>query len=158
MTVVRDDLLVRRDDRLAGEQRAAHVVAGRLGADDRLDDDVDVAGEQIVEPVGPRQTAGQRLGLPRALLACAPITDVRELEVRRRVGAGEPPGDRGPDGAKAENPDATARRRQVARVPGLFPEVWNEFSGTLPEDTRARKSRARTFIYTSTLMDTLVIG
>ena len=37
--------------------------------------------------------------------------------------------------------------------PGLLPEVWNEFSGTTPEDTRALKSGARTFIYASTFVD-----
>jgi hypothetical protein len=37
--------------------------------------------------------------------------------------------------------------------PGLLPEVWNEFSGTTPEDTRAAKSGARTFIYTSRFID-----
>ena len=41
--------------------------------------------------------------------------------------------------------------------PGLLPEVWNEFSGTMPEDTKALKSDARAFIYTSTSMD-LVLG
>jgi hypothetical protein len=37
--------------------------------------------------------------------------------------------------------------------PGLFPEVWNEFSGTMPQDTRRPKSGARSFIYTSTFVD-----
>ncbi len=116
--VVGDHLLVGGDHRLARQQRAAHVVHGRLGADDGLDDDVDVAGQQVVEPVGPHQAAGERLGLPCALLAGAAITDVRELEERRGVGTGEPPGDRGPDGAEAENADATARRRRMPGVAG----------------------------------------
>ena len=150
VTVVRDDLLVRRDHRFAGEQRAADVVDGRLGADDRFDDDVDVAGEQVVEPVGPGQTAGERLGLPRALLACAPIADVGELEVRRRVGAGETPGDGGPDGAEAENADATARRRQVARVARA---VSRGLERVQPHDARGYQSPEivrKNFYHTST--------
>ena len=46
--MTRDDLLVRRDDGLAGEQRGANPVGGRLDAADRFDDDVGVALEHIV--------------------------------------------------------------------------------------------------------------
>jgi len=120
MSVVRDDLLVRRHDRFAGKQRPANVIAGRLGANDGFDHDVDVTGQQVVEPVGPDQAAGEGLGLPGALLAGAAVANMSELKNRGGIGAGETPGDCGPDSAEAENADATARRRQVPRIAGAI--------------------------------------
>jgi len=76
---MRDDQLVRGDDGLAREQGAPDVVNRGLAAADGFDDDVDVAGKEIVEAIGPDET-GDLLGLPGALLAGAAITDEREFE------------------------------------------------------------------------------
>ncbi len=59
--VVRDDILVRGDDGLPREERGADVVDGRPGPANRFDDDLDVAGEQVVERVGPDDAVRRRI-------------------------------------------------------------------------------------------------
>ena len=76
---MRDHLLAGGDHRLAGQQRRADVVDRRFAAGNRFDDDVDVAGEEVVEALGPGE-AGERLGLAGALVAGATVGDVREFE------------------------------------------------------------------------------
>ena len=86
---MRDDRFVRGDHRLAREQGGAHVVHCRLGAWNGFDDDVDVAGEEVVEAVGPGEP-GERIGLARLLVFRAPITEMCEFEVGNRVGSAQP--------------------------------------------------------------------
>ena len=88
-----EQLLVGGDDRLAGPQRVEHVVAGRVGAADQLDDQVG-ALEDLAEVA---LAAGEHAG------------ELRPPPGRRldRVGAlGEQLGEGGADRAAPEQPDA----------------------------------------------------
>jgi hypothetical protein len=62
-----------RRSRGAGKQRFARKELRRHPADD-LDDNIDVAGKEIVEPIGPEGT-GDGLGMSRTLFAGAAIGD-----------------------------------------------------------------------------------
>ena len=98
VAVLGEQLLVGGDDRLAGPQRREHVVAGRIGAADQLDDQVGV-GEDLVEVA---LAAGQDPG------------DLGPAPGRRldRVGAlGEQLGEGAADRAAPEQPDADGFRR-----------------------------------------------
>ena len=89
---LRDHLLVRRDDRLARGQRRVDPVGCRLEAADRLDDDVGVRGENVVESRRPGNRArtrdmtfDERVALHRR----PAVEDVREFEAVDRIRAGE---------------------------------------------------------------------
>ena len=51
--VMRDQLLVRGHDRLARQQRRPHPFVRRMQPADELDDDVDVARQDVVDRLGP---------------------------------------------------------------------------------------------------------
>ena len=57
---MRDDLLVRGDDRFPGDERRTNPFGGRLDAANRLDDDVRVAGEDVGDLRRPRDVAAKR--------------------------------------------------------------------------------------------------
>src|SRR5205823_1108589 len=101
------DFLARGDNRFTGEERGTDVIDRGLLAGDGFDDDVDIAGEEIVEALGPGEL-GERLRLAGALVAGASVGDMRQFDVREGIGAGEAPGDGRADRAKTENADATA--------------------------------------------------
>src|SRR5204862_4619680 len=107
-SVARDDLLVRRDDRFPGPQGVAPPVGGRIEPADRFDDDVDVAGEQLVDRCGPPDL--RELRMRGAFRVGAAIEDVRELQSAGGVGGRQTAGERGADGAETEEADAAAGR------------------------------------------------
>src|SRR5207248_2549560 len=82
---------------------------------DRFDNDVGVAREHVFEARGPddvaaqRRTARRRLSIRQrvALGKGAAIEDVGQLETGDGIRTGEAYGDRGTDGAEAEDGDAT---------------------------------------------------
>jgi hypothetical protein len=101
-TVVCDQLLVRGDDGLAGNQRRANPVAGRLPAADDLDHDVDVGCDDVGHRFGPAHRRGHPVDLLSRNVA---IEDVREADARD-VAAAQDVRNRLPDGSKAEQRDA----------------------------------------------------
>src|SRR5262245_14667982 len=103
---MRHDLLAGGDNRFASQQGGANVICSRFTAGHGFDDDVDVAGEEVVEALGPVD-AGQRFRLTGTLVAGAPVSDVRESELRDGIGAGEAAGDGRADRAETEDADAT---------------------------------------------------
>src|SRR5947209_3646847 len=108
---MRDDLLVRGDDRFTGDERRANPFGRRLDAANRLDDDVRVAREDVADVRRPENVAaksGARGGQLVALGGCAAVEDVCQLEPVDRVGAREPRGNGGADGAETKERDATA--------------------------------------------------
>src|SRR5207249_1422384 len=110
-SMMRDDLFVRRDDRLAGEKRRPNPLGRRLDSTDRFDNDVGVACEHVFEARGPddvaaqRRTARRRLSIRQriALGNGAAIEDEGQLETGDGIRTGEAYGDRGTDGAEAED-------------------------------------------------------
>src|SRR6059036_3668927 len=112
---MRDDLLVRGDDRFAGDERRANPLGRRLDAANRLDDDVRVAGEDVADVRRPDDIAakrGARSGQLVALGGRATVEDVCQLEPVDRVEACETRGDGGSDRAEAKERDATASGRK----------------------------------------------
>src|SRR5438034_10799867 len=108
---MRDDLLVRGDDRFPGDERRTNPFGGRLDAANRLDDDVRVAREDVADVRRPENVAaksGARGGQLVALGGRAAVEDLCQLEPVDRVGAREPRGDGGADRAEAKERDATA--------------------------------------------------
>jgi hypothetical protein len=106
----------------------------------RFDDDLDVAGEQVVTRVGPDDAVRGGFGLSGALVARAPVADVGELEAGNRIRAGEPPGDRRPDGTETEDADQTAWRAwtvagSLKRVENQSPFSSSPFKVRLKVDT-----------------------
>ena len=106
--VPRDDLFVRGDDRLAGEERGANPVGRRLDAADRLDHHVDVADEHLIDARRPPDARCRRQGV--GFLVGAAIDDMGELEAVRWVRASQTTGDGGTDGATTKDCDTTACR------------------------------------------------
>ena len=74
--VMRHELLVRGDDRFAGEQRAANPVVGGPQPADELDDDVDVSSENFLRRIGPAHGRGHPID---AFSRDVAVADVRQL-------------------------------------------------------------------------------
>jgi hypothetical protein len=99
--VVRHQLLVRRDDGLASEERTPHPFVGRVQSAHQLDHDVDTGRQDIVRRLGPTD----RRRHPVDTLACdIAVEDVREPNVRH-LAAAQDARDRLPDGAEAKQRD-----------------------------------------------------
>ena len=106
--MARNELLVCGDDRFACKERGAHPLGGRLDAADRLDDDVDVARQDVVDAIGPDDSARVPGRKPVALLVSAAIENVGEIETMNCVG-NEPPSDGRSDRAQSKQTHPTAR-------------------------------------------------
>jgi hypothetical protein len=109
MSVPRDDLLVRGDDRLAGSERRARPLGRRLEAANGFDHDVEIGGEDVADVGGPGDGRHTRL-LDQGFTfqRGVAIEDVCELETGGSVGTGQAAGDGGTDGAKPEDCYTTA--------------------------------------------------
>src|SRR5262249_32835350 len=89
------------------QERRTNQIDRGLAARNRFNDDINVAGEEVVEPLGPGD-AGERLRLTATLVAGASIGDVCELELGDGIGTGGAPGERRSGWAGTEEAKATA--------------------------------------------------
>jgi hypothetical protein len=103
-----NELLVCGDDRFACKERGACPRSGRLDPADCLDHDVDIARQDVIDAIGPDDSAGPVGREPVAFLVRPAIEDVGESETANCVG-GEPPGDGRSDRTESEETDTTAR-------------------------------------------------
>lgn len=114
---------------------------------------MDVAREEIVETIGPDERR-DGVRFPGTLFTRTTVEDVGKLETEGGIGAGQPPGERGAEGAEAEKGNLTTRGRR--RAAGCLERVQNAI---LPIESRSRdynrrrKTGATSFIDASTLMD-----
>ncbi len=98
---VGDELLVGRDDGLAGGDGLAEPGLDGVEAAHELDDDVDIGGEDVIDIFRPEGGLGDELCVGRGLLALdVAVIDVGELEASELAG-GEDLCDGASDGAEA---------------------------------------------------------
>ena len=100
--VARDDLLVGGDHRFARRQRAPNPVGRRVNAADRLDHEIDVALEDVVDVRRPDDTSAAKV---RTLVFRSAIDDVSQMETANGVGRRQAARHGGPDGAESEDRD-----------------------------------------------------